>query len=157
MAHQARLAELDRRFSVERDLLERMLFKLVVIRSMRLVSADASDLIEAHRQFEEAAAGIRQPGSRENERDELPEGLEMLAEMAPEPYRTMFADHLERFTEIAMELGDPSVPRTSGDPFDRRLEVVLCRAVRGAVCGSTAPELRSFVRSGMREQPTHGA
>lgn len=159
MAHRTRLAELDRRFSIERDLLEQMLFKLAVVRSMRLVSADPSDLIEAHRHFEVAAAAIRQPGpAAENEMlDGLPDRLEVLAETAPEPFRTMFADHLERLTAIAVELADPSLPRSSADPLDRQLEDVLCRAVRAAVSGTAAPELSSFVRAGIRELRPRGA
>ncbi|MEX2279300.1 MAG: hypothetical protein WEA76_04340 [Acidimicrobiia bacterium] len=161
MAHRSRLSELDRRFGVERDVLEHMLFKLVVIRAMRLVSAEPSDLAEAHRHLESVALGVRLAGRAafdENVDCTPPqERLEILAETAPEPYRTMFADHLERLTGIAAELVDPSPPRGTPDPLDRLLAEVLCRAVRGAVSGIAAPELASFIRTGMREQPPHGA
>lgn len=163
MGHHSRFSELDRRFSVERDLLERMLFKLVVVRAMRLASVDPSDLWEAHRQFESAAAGIRLTGRAASPLDDhsdgapLQDGLETLAMTAPEPYRTMFVDHLARVTGIAAELGDPSHRHASTDPLDRRLEEVLCHAVRGRVSGNVASELASFVRSGMREQAPDGA
>lgn len=159
MAHRSRLADLDHRFSVERDVLERLLFRLVVIRAMRFVSADPSDLAEAHRHLESAALGVRLAGRAgfDETLDPPQERLEILAETAPEPYRTMFADHLERVNRIAAELVDPSHSRGPSDPLDQALAEVLCRAVRGAVSGIAAPELASFVRTGMLELPPHGA
>lgn len=135
-------------------LLDRLLFTLVVARLMR--AAGDADRAEAQRRFELTAAGVRDASA-----PHLPllaevcggprtttEGLVALADGAPEPYRTMFADHLEGLERIGSELGgDRAVSGAEAAGAESTvLDQVLTRAVRGAVSGTAFPGLRSFVR-----------
>lgn len=146
-----RLAELDAALAAERALLDRLVFSLAVARLLR----DDPNGEEALDRFEQVADTVGRTATPHL--DLLADvcgrpltttgGLVELAERAPEPYRTMFADHLDGLERIGLELGcDRVVPASRREEdHGHALERVLTTAARGAVSGSAFPRLRAFV------------
>lgn len=152
-----RLARLDEALDVEGALLEQVLFKLVVARLMR-AGGGAGDVARSVRQVEASIESVRAAAAP---RASLLEGLAhpgsalslaSLAESAPEPYRTMLADHLERFRAISVEMGlaeaaahQPRADSAGWDLMELQLAEVSYRAARGLLAGSIASSLRPFL------------
>lgn len=162
------LAELDDALAIERDLLDRMRFKLVVMRLFR-EGGSLSDRDEAQRQLERAVNAVRASaaphlrmiselaGSGATGRS----ALVGLVEIAPEPYRTMLADHVAWFTALAVELecDEAMQPSSSAgaDQMTRELDEVLYRAARGALSGGIGLSLARYLRGGIRGVGRDGA
>jgi hypothetical protein len=151
------MAELDEALGLERELLERLLFKLVVSRLVRRTEGKA-DADVAHRHLEEAAMATRSaPAPHLSIIAQLcgaevtaVAGLATLAASAPEPYRTMFEGHLADFALVEDELtGAPIEGGTRSEPHLALLSSVLYRAARGRLSGCAAPELADFILSRM--------
>jgi hypothetical protein len=150
------MAELDEALGLERELLERLLFRLVVSRLVRRTE-DKADADVAHRHLEEAAMAMRSaPAPHLSIIARLcgaeltaVAGLATLAASAPEPYRTMFEGHLADFALVEGEL--TGAPIEGGTRSERHgaLDWVLYQAARGRLSGCAAPELADFVRSRM--------
>jgi len=150
-----RLADLDEALGFQHELLERMLYKMVVARLIR--EAAASEGIEAHRQLEAAAARVTGAGIpcaallalMAPGRESMTEDVGSLVETAPEPYRTMLVDHRARFIRMWAELGaspnGADHDGVAGDSLGRELDEVVHRAARGALAGSVSPTLGAFI------------
>ncbi len=140
------LASLDEKLTIERLRLERVLFRFVVARLARSeVGGGFADRLMVRLEAEVNCGG----GERITDSDvTVPtlEDIERLAASAPEPYRTMLASHLQRFERINDELLSGTMTIENADPLDQLAGEIGYRAARGALAGSIAPELASFVR-----------
>lgn len=141
----ASLASLDEKLTFERIRMERVLFRCILA---RLARAQLGGAIAARMmaRFEVEVGRAADTRDSDPENAWTLEHVQEMAEGAPEPYRTMLSSQLERFERINEELGTPSVTGESADPLDHLAAEIGYRAVRGALAGSVAPELASFVR-----------
>lgn len=116
--YRKQLAALAETLHGERRLLEQLLFKLVEARLvlaadearfLPLAMSEVEDVVarvrfgESHRQraVRELAAAIGEPEDRIT--------LTFLVNWAPEPYRTMFAEHRDHFMRLTVEIEQASV------------------------------------------------
>ena len=151
-----RLAELDGALDAAQDVLEQVLYHVVVARLVR--ESSPSDTAEADRQLEAVLArlsGLVVPTSPDlsefsHGRHSISTVLTHLVRYAPEPYRTMLADHRDRLLRISSELEDGPAGRAAqerreSDPLDRLLDDVAYRVARGALASSASPTLGAFL------------
>lgn len=118
MEHRRHLAALAETLHGERRLLERLLFKLVEARLV-LAADEARFLPFAMAEVEEVVERVRFGESyRRRAVKELAEAIEedeeritlsFLASWAPDPYRTMFAEHRDQFMRLTTEIEQASV------------------------------------------------
>lgn len=152
-----RFAELGEALAAERDLFDRMRFKLVVMHLICEVGS-LSEREEARRQLEQAVNAVQSSAAPHLRMIEDLGGaagatsVARLVDMAEEPYRTMLADHVAWFRCLAAELASgPEANALAGqDPLERELEEFLYRAVRGALSGGAGMSLARYLRAGIR-------
>lgn len=140
----AALASLDEALTTQRVLLERVLFRLAVVRLARSGVARASS--DRFRRNLETEVEVFERSFVDDQPDLIGAVAEAIRE-APEPYRTMFAAQVERFQRLRWEMqADVSVPGGE-DPFEDACAEIAVRAARGALAGGVASDLVSFVGS----------
>ena len=134
--------------SVERRLLELLLFKLVEerhllgageIRFLPYAAAEVERALERVQEAELRRSMLVADLARDNE---IPEGsltLTALAGESIEPYRTIFSDHLLAFLELAGEIDDAT-------RLNRRLAEPGYPAFLGALSPRSILSLRDFLR-----------
>lgn len=140
------LASLDETLNVERIRLERVLFRFLLARLARSeVGGGFAERMMARLEAEVNCGGGKRITDSEVTGPTL-DDIEELAASAPEPYRTMLHSHLQRFELINEELRSGTKTIENEDPLDLLAGEIGSRAARGALAGSIAPELASFVR-----------
>jgi hypothetical protein len=164
--------ELARLLSVQRHLLDLLLFKLVEGRHL-LVAGEARFLPYAAAEAERAMERVQEAELRRSmlvadlARDlEIPEEsltLSALARESVEPYRTIFCDHRRAFLELAAEIEDVTRQNrclaergvdtitvddagTAGSLLDLRMDEHGFHAVIGAVSRPSMPSILDFLR-----------
>ena len=141
----ASLASLDEKLTCERIRLERVLFRCILARLARAqLGGGIAERMMAR--FEAEVGCVADTRGPDPESAWTLEHMQKMADQAPEPYRTMLSSQRERFERINEELRNPAVTGESADPLDHLAAEIGYRAVRGALAGSVAPELASFVR-----------
>lgn len=137
-------ASFEEALTVERIRIERVLYRLALARLARSeLGGGIADRFIAR--FEAEVGRHAQSAEGDTSLGTLDHVREMAAQ-APEPYRTMLVSHLERFERINEELRTGTPSSESGDSLDLLAAEIGYWAARGALAGSIAPELASFVR-----------